>query len=461
MTLRKRVLFALIALAITTLAVGSLATALTARYLLRRIDATLVAGPIGRLPAITGLAPPVDPCQLTQVVSDAVIVIANSNGTLLRPCENQPQLTINFASLRLSNGATAGPFTTKDKRTTNYRMMVRRFQFGFVAYGFSLAPTEATIRRVAFVQLAATLMSVGGAALVALWLLRRGVRPLDRIVETADRITRGERTQRLDVAGQGTDEIGRLGSAINSMLDELDRSLEQVQNSERRLRQFVQDASHELRTPITSIRGYAELQRSGMLADDAAVSDAMNRIHHESVRMSDLVNDMLQLADFDIEPKLQMRPANIVSLIQAVVADAQASDARWPIRLLTSRSSIEVDIDSNAFHRVLANLLANVRSHTPEQTETRIDVTTTNGNVVIVIRDFGPGIDPAILGEVFERFVQANPSRHRSGSGAGLGLSIARSIVTNHGGSITATNAKAGGAEFTIILPLMPRERFL
>ncbi len=459
MTLRKRVLLALFMLAVSVLAVGSIATRLASTYLLQRIDDSLVNGPIGRLPASGSFIAPEDPCVLARFVSETVVVITGADGRPPSACPGQPILKIDYASLNLVSGGRTRPFTVTDERSVRYRIIVRRFEFGYVTFGSSLTSTDRTVRQVTIAQLAATMFAVGGAALVAMWLLRRGVRPLDRIVESADLITKGDHSHRLDLTAHGSDEIGRVGLAINAMLDELDRSLEQVKHSEGRLRQFVQDASHELRTPITSIRGYAELHQAGMLTTDDAVADAMNRIQHESVRMSDLVNDMLQLANFDVEPQLTLSSANLVSVVQAVVADAQAIDARWPIAVSTSRSAIDVNIDAHAFHQVLANLLGNVRAHTPAQTRTDISVTAAHGNAVVTLRDHGPGIDPTIIDEAFERFVQANPSRHRSGSGAGLGLSIARSIMTAHDGTIALRNHPDGGAEFKLTLPLGARSK--
>jgi two-component system, OmpR family, sensor kinase len=455
MTFKKRVLLALLVLSLATLAVGATATAVTARYLFSRIDKTLLSGPLSasRVNTVRQFELPPDSCSLTQVVSDALIVIAGPDGTPRGLCPGQAQPRIDFSQLNLSVGETTTPFTVRDGNSKPYRVLVRRVPAGYFGVGLSLAPTERTIQRVALLQLGATLFSVGGSALVAFWLLRRGVKPLTRIAATADSIAGGDRSQRLDLTGHHSDEIGKLGRALNSMLDELDHSITTVEQSEQRLRTFVQDASHELRTPLTSIRGYAELHHSGALDHPDAVTDAMNRIQHEALRMTDLVNDMLQLANFDTETELQLAPTNVISLLETAIADAQAADSRWSIELIAPRSRVEIELDSNAILQVAANLFANIRSHTAPGTRAEMRVSTTGQHVVIELRDFGPGIDPAVTTELFERFVQANPSRHRNGSGAGLGLSIVRSIISAHHGTIDASNHPDGGAVFTVSLP--------
>jgi two-component system, OmpR family, sensor kinase len=467
MTLRRRVFIALFALALATLAVGTAATAITAKFLLGRIDAGLENGPLTIAPssALSAVNLPSDPCALTQVLSEAVISVAQPNGKPKPLCVGQQSPVIDFASLDLKVGGLVGPFTARDPEGNSYRVLVRRFPVGYVSFGVSLGSTEATIRRVALLQLTATLFTVGGSALVGLWLLRRGVRPLDQVAETADRITGGDRTQRLDLTGHQNDEVGRVGRSLNAMLDQLDQSLRGIELSEQRLRRFVQDASHELRTPLTSMVGYTELYRSGALSTPEAVDDAMNRMGEESERMSSLVNNLLQLANFDIEPKLHLVPTNLVGLVEGAVTSARAADDRWPIQLDVETGagahagcgpdadSVMANIDAHAMHQVIANLLANVRAHTSPLTLTEIGVAASQDRITVTLRDHGPGIESVILPEIFERFVQANSSRHRSGAGAGLGLSIVRSIVTAHGGTITASNHPGGGAQFVISLP--------
>jgi two-component system, OmpR family, sensor kinase len=459
MTLRRRVLIAILALAVVVLALGGVATFTTARYLQQRIDNTLRAGPLTSLPNAALLTQaPRNICTLTEIISDAVVILADRQGVPISPCPGRPQLKIDVSAIRFLESGVSDPITVTDVAGERYRVMVRRFPNALIVFGYSLRSTEVTIRRVGLVQLAATLLSVGVSALVASWLLRRGVRPLDEIAMTADRIASGDRTLRVGLAGTPNDETGRVGVAFNAMLDELDRNMGQVEHSEQRLRRFIQDASHELRTPITSIRGYAELYHAGMLPDEPSVANAMGRIQSESIRMSNLVQDMLQLATFDVEPKLQLVSTNLVSLVQAMVTDAKAAHPQWPVTMQSSRKVMQLNVDTHAMQQVIANLLGNIRSHTPAGTATTIELAGAHDNsdaLTITVRDNGPGIDPNILGEVFERFVQASPSRSRGAakSGAGLGLSIVRSIISAHGGTIAASNHPEGGALFEISLP--------
>jgi two-component system, OmpR family, sensor kinase len=469
-TLRRRVVLALLGLSVLFLAIGSLATVAIRQYLVSRIDQTLLVGGFDN-----GSVPPVvllgrrDPCQFPQV-ADAIIVFGNEQGDMVEGCGRASTLSIDFASLTFGDDGATDPVTVSDDNGTDYRLRARRLHTGiYVGFGLSLTGTNRAIRRVAFIQLAAGLCVLLGVAVVARWLLRRGLAPLDRIASTADLIAASDRSQRVDLGGHSNDEVGRVGRALNGMLDELDRSFIEVsasrderERAEQRLRQFVQDASHELRTPLTSIRGYCELFHQGALPAGFSVGDAMSRIGSEADRMSRLVNDMLRLAKLDAEPQLTMSQVDVVALTERAAADAYATDPRWPVsvnRNMGSGQSASAVVDPEAIHQVLSNLLANVRAHTPPGTATTITigVEQNDSRLELTVTDNGPGIDPEVLPEIFQRFVRADRSRQRASGGSGLGLSIVKSIIDAHSGVISARNVQGGGAEFAISLPLSNR----
>lgn len=460
MTLRRRVVLALAALAVLALASTLVSTAVIRGALLGRIDDTLVNSPIrGELPAAVLVRS--DPCEVPQV-ADALVVVAGPDGTVRLNCGSVEAPSIDFAAFGLESGGISDPFTIR-AGSEQYRMIVREVSIGgggYIGFGLSLADTNATIRRVAGIQLAAVLLILGGFALVARWLLRRGLAPLGEIARTADAIAAGNRNERVDIAGHPRDEAGRVGSALNQMLDELDRNFEEVSaardqtaRAELRIRQFVQDASHELKTPLTSISGYTELYRRGALPTPEAVDDAMGRIDAESQRVTRLVHDMLRLARLDTEPQLVIGAHDIVPIVRAAAQDATVIDASWPVEVLAPDRPVIVAMDPEAIHQVLANVLANVRVHTPPGTRTTMTVDQRADDVLVAIADDGPGIPAAVLPEVFERFVRADPSRQRAKGGSGLGLAVVRSIVTAHGGTITAATREPHGAVFEVTLP--------
>jgi signal transduction histidine kinase len=202
------------------------------------------------------------------------------------------------------------------------------------------------------------LLAIGGS-----WLIGRGLHPLDEMASTANEITsRGDLTARVAGADQST-EVGRLGSAINTMLDRIQQAFGARLRSEQKVREFAADASHELRTPLTTIRGYAELYRQGALGPDQ-LPNAMRRIEQEARRMSTLVAELLELARLDRTSSLDLAETDLAGLVRDAVADAAAVEPGRPVRAEAPPRLVAV-VDEARIRQVLANLLANVRAHTP------------------------------------------------------------------------------------------------
>jgi two-component system OmpR family sensor kinase len=288
-------------------------------------------------------------------------------------------------------------------------------------------------------------------ALVALGVVRRGLRPLDVIAATATAITAGERGRRIPFASSES-EVGRVSEALNRMLDENESALAAKEASEERMRRFVADASHELRTPLASIRSYADLLASGAAATPADRSLALERIQAEAVRMTRLVEDLLLLARLDMGRPLARGPVDVASIARAAVADFGAIDPSRRVTLEAAAGAV-VDGDRDRLHQVLANLLANARQHTPPGTRVEVRVDAAADEVVVQVRDHGPGLPDEQA--VFDPFYRADPARRRHGSvGVGLGLPIVAAIVRAHGGTVTARNEPSGGAVFVVRLPV-------
>ncbi|MER6356875.1 HAMP domain-containing sensor histidine kinase [Streptomyces sp. NPDC001634] len=227
--------------------------------------------------------------------------------------------------------------------------------------------------------------------------------------------------------------------------------------SEQRLLEFLATAGHELRTPLTAISGYVQLARLGGLAEPEKFDLAMSRMTDETRRMSALIEELVLLARLDLGQPMRREPVNLARLCRDAVADAQACSPHHPIRLTILPGNHTVTGDRDRLYQVVANLLANVRHHTPEGTRAALGLGTEDGHRVIEVMDDGPGIPAELRDSAFERFVHggkvsAPVPDDDAGGGNGLGLSVAAAIVTAHGGTVTLEPGSRG-AWFRIRLP--------
>ena len=341
---------------------------------------------------------------------------------------------------------------------------------------------------------------ITGGALIALlaiggeWLIGRGLQPLDQMASTANEITsKGDLTTRMPEAGDHT-EVGQLGSAINTMLDRIQLAFGARLRSEQKVREFAADASHELRTPLTTIRGYAELYRQGALGPDQLPS-AMRRIEQEAQRMSTLVAELLELARLDRTSSLDLTETDLASVVRDAVADAVAVEPDRPVRAEAPPRLVAV-VDEPRIRQVLANLLGNVRAHTPVTTPVAVRLGQLTGGVLIEVADAGPGMSAEDAARAFDRFHRAaerpdhdgpgsdgprlddpgsggpgpdqagreqagraqagrvQEASRRSGGGSGLGLSIVQAIAAAHGGQATLESWPGRGTRVRIWLPV-------
>ncbi|MCX3062511.1 sensor histidine kinase [Streptomyces beihaiensis] len=345
-------------------------------------------------------------------------------------------------------------------RLGGYRVMASTGRDGDVLItGLSTEPVEAAVHRL---ELGCAL--VFGVALVvtgvagALW-VRWSLRPLSRVAATATRVSelplasgevalpaRAPRTEPPD------SEIGRLTLAFNRMLGHVENALTQRQRSEERLRSFSADASHELRTPVASVRGHAELALLHPGPVPPEVTRALERIAAESGRMGAMVEDLLLLARLDAGRPLERLPVDLTRLVLDAVTDARVVGPghRWSLDL--PEEPVTVAGDAHRLQQLLANLLTNARLHTPPGTEVRVGVEARDGEAWLTVSDNGPGIPEELRKTVFERFVHGE-GRRAEGGGTGLGLSIVAAVTQAHGGSVDL-ESEPGATTFTVRLPL-------
>lgn len=293
--------------------------------------------------------------------------------------------------------------------------------------------------------------------------VERSLRPLKRLTATAHQVSNlpldsGSGQVPVRVAPGDADpasEVGQVGLAFNHMLDNVEYALAARHRSETKVRRFVADASHELRNPLASIRGYAELTRRGSdeLPTDAA--HALGRIEAESERMSALVQDLLLLARLDSEPTLDLQPTDVTEIVLNAVSDARAASADHTWALELPEDVVIARADAHRLHQVVANLLANARAHTPPGTRVQTTLARDGQWAVISVTDDGPGVPTQVRDTAFERFTRADVSRARQagGSSTGLGLAIVAAVVNAHGGQVSL-DSQPGRTTFTVHVPL-------
>ncbi|MEU6862389.1 HAMP domain-containing sensor histidine kinase [Streptomyces sp. NPDC046876] len=334
---------------------------------------------------------------------------------------------------------------------------------GSVALGYPLAEVDSIVGTLIAVEVCVTLAGLIAASLAGQALVGVALRPLRRVAATATRVSElplhsGEPVLHERVPDTEADprtEVGQVGAALNRMLGHVSSALTARQQSEMRVRQFVADASHELRTPLASIRGYAELTRRGREEPGPDTRHALGRIESEATRMTGLVEDLLLLARLDAGRPLSLVDTDLAPLVVDAVSDARAAGPGHHWRLELPDEPAPVRADAARIQQVLVNLLANARTHTPPGTTVTARVSRETSAVRLAITDDGPGIPPALLPHVFERFARGDASRSRAAGSTGLGLAIVEAVVGAHGGHVGVESAP-GHTCFDVLLPLAP-----
>ena len=396
------------------------------------------------------------PSEISISLLDAEGVVIGTLGESQSP--QQIQTVISGLTISELEDKAEKPFTIKSEGRfgSEYRALARILpdQTGSVIIAVSLEGVKKSINQLRFLFFAVGLVVLFFLALIARRIIGISLRPLTQVEETAEAFAKGDYSARLPDARSDT-EVGRLTWALNQMLARIAEAFSIRTASEEKLRRFVADASHELRTPLTAIRGFAELHRQGAVKGEEKTSELIKRIEQESIRMSTLVEDLLLLARLDQSREMAMEPVDLRTLINESVTSARVSGPGHPIKVNLPTGDLFVLGDSMRIHQVLANLLANARTHTPEGTNIEVNLEQLPDGLVIEVRDDGPGLSKSDQERIFERFYRADPSRKRNGiEGTGLGLSIVDAVMRAHGGRVEVESEVGKGASFKLIFPL-------
>lgn len=360
----------------------------------------------------------------------------------------------------LPHGAIDVPtlITTGGSDGTSYRVMVETIDSPPSAYGdvlvvaIPLTEVESILNQLLALEALISSLVLLAIALLVVVVLRAGVRPLEKMGETAAAIAAGDLSRRVEPATRRT-EIGRLGLALNTMLAQIEEAFAERSRSENRLRRFVADASHELRTPLTSIRGYAELLRRRHDLPPEQAASAHRRIEEEAIRMAALVDDLLLLARLDQGRPLAQEPVDLRRIVLETSADVAVIAPARPLKVEATKSVV-ISGDELRLRQVIANLVRNAVVHTPADSPIEVLLNADKDRAHLSVVDHGPGLDPELRERVFQPFFRADPGRSRDTGGAGLGLSIVAAVVTAHGGKVEALETEGGGSTFKVELPL-------
>jgi len=458
-SIRRRLVLGVVALvALVGVLLGSVSVLALRQNLLERLDGQVhdisrfwASGGGGQLPGGT------DALQAGLVLAAATS--SSAQGVSL----DAPGEVASLSARQLAQllGASTDRITTVDiAGLGSYRVEVQAGPSRVVAVGLSTSEVDTTTATLVLIFGLVALGVLGLAAAGALAVANVALRPLGRVAETAARVAEldlasgdaaiPERVP--DAEADPRTEVGQVGAALNHMLGHVEGALVARQRSEQQMRRFVADASHELRTPLASIRGYAELtRRSGeRLPADAVRS--LDRIESESVRMTSLVEELLELARLDEGQLLAFAEVELVRLVTDAVGDAYAAAPEHEWELVAPDPPLTVMGDAARLHQVVVNLLANASRHTPQGTAVTVTLAGDADEVVLTVADTGPGIPIELQPHLFERFSRGDAARTRESGSTGLGLAIVAAVVEAHHGRIAVTSTP-GDTRVTVRLP--------
>jgi two-component system OmpR family sensor kinase len=459
MSLRARVIAGMALIGIVLVGVAFVVADTTRAHLLAQVDDQLREASFGARLAIARPGPAPDD-RAPKIFGNFYVGTVAPDGTVtttalpnLSGDEATPPKIPATDALTVDAGEEKFFTVSSDGSGTRYRLIAFPGDEAgsSIVVGTPIDDVDAAVSRLITVELLATGFIVAVLALVTYWVIRHGVRPIKQMTQTASSIAAGDMSHRVPEGSPGT-EAAELGTALNQMLARIEDAFAQQSQSEERLRRFVSDASHELRTPVTTIRGYAELYRRGALDDDNELREAMRRTEQEATRMGSLVDDLLLLARLDEGRELERVPVALDVLVEDAVRDARAVDPDRPINASVEGRPTVVG-DEGRLRQVLANLLRNALVHTPAGTPIDVRLARDNGNAVVEVHDDGPGMAPEVAWKVFERVYRADPARTRRRGGTGLGLAIVDATVTAHHGRVKLESAPGSGTTVRVELP--------
>lgn len=445
MNLRSRLIAALLMTAVAISIVAFCVLYFQQRYINNQIDSRLT-----RLSSVTELiitqTETTTRSQVLNALWEGYVGVFESDGALKRinaPKSDptlQPDVDLYTATISPKT------YSTISGKAKYIRSMTVALSDGRVALvGLDTTEGDEVVAQLRVTLMSAVLLIYFLLGLTVWWLYRFAFKPIRLMTQEADAIADGTRSTGLTPTIKTSQEAIKLEQSIN-------RAIAVTQLSEARMRRFLADASHELRTPLTSLQGYSSLYLSGALRSSEEITDAMNRIHDESLRMARLVNDLLHLSNLNTVSIFSTTEFTLLPLLENLKRDIFISH---PSRLLeiNCEKSIQIKGDSDLIFQAILNLVSNGIRHTGDHVSIRINARPTTEGTRIEVTDSGHGIAAEHLPHLFDRFYRIDKARDSNSGGSGLGLAIVAEIVQLHGGTYGATSIEGTGSTFWLEFP--------
>ena len=301
------------------------------------------------------------------------------------------------------------------------------------------------------------LIAVVGSFIVTTRLVSSITKPLQDIAKEMLKV-KGDYTE-LNFEHCQYPEINVIADTTMKMSKNVKDYLNQIEK-ERMIRQeFFSNASHELKTPITSIQGYAELLESGMIQDEATKADFASRIKKEAVRMTGLINDILMISRLEAkEAEVTFSDVRVSVLLEEIIDSLKPQAAEAQVFVHVDCQPLMIHANLQQMRELLTNLISNAIKYNRPGGQVWINIRETDGQMVIRVKDNGVGIPSDSLDRIFERFYRVDKGRSRKQGGTGLGLSIVKHIVNFYHGTIHVSSEPDMGSEFTVFLPMFPEK---
>lgn len=384
--------------------------------------------------------------------SGVYVQVSTLDGTPVSRSENLGDQTIAVSAPILARAAAGeSAYTSITNGSIPLRvylapLILRTQTVGIISVAQSLQPTNDTMTRLAALLAAGVLLGLLFAAVGGAFLADRALAPIDRVTRTAQSITQSNDLNRRIEESKSRDEVGLLAATFNEMLSRIDGIFRAQQ-------QFVADVSHELRSPLTAIRGNLDLLRRGAAEDATQRADALAAIDSESARMQRLVSDLLLLAQADAGFRIRKERVELDTLVLEVYRHARAIAVSVNV-VLGKEDQALVQGDPDRLKQLLMNLVDNAIKYTPSGGTVTLSLDRDSQWVRIAVQDTGTGIPAADLPRIFDRFYRVDKARSRDKGGTGLGLAIAQWIALAHAGRIEVKSEVGKGSIFTLWLPL-------